>query len=221
MSRLRTGTTAPPLPTADAAGAPLPPVPADGLTHLQFRRFAGCPICNLHLRTFAVRHPELRAAGVRETAVFHSPAAELRPYADGLPFPLLADPEQRLYRAYGVERGARALLDPRVWPSVVRGLARSVPLVLRGRERPPAARPLGGRLGLPADFLLTTDGRIAAAHYGTHAADHWSVDQVLTLATEHRATEHRTSEHRATEHQVTEHQVTEHGDAAHRAADLA
>ncbi|MFF4342552.1 peroxiredoxin-like family protein [Kitasatospora sp. NPDC001540] len=187
MSRLRTGTTAPPLPaTADASGTPLPPVPADGLTHLQFRRFAGCPICNLHLRSFAVRHPQLREAGVREVAVFHSPADELRPYADGLPFPLLADPEQRLYRAYGVERGARALLDPRVWPSIVRGLARSVPLVLRGRERPPASRPLGGRLGLPADFLLTADGRIAAAHYGTHAADHWSVDQVLALAAEHR-----------------------------------
>nr|WP_285733441.1 peroxiredoxin-like family protein [Kitasatospora phosalacinea] len=164
----------------------MPPVPADGLTHLQFRRFAGCPICNLHLRGFAVRHPQLREAGVREVAVFHSPADELRPYADGLPFPLVADPEQRLYRAYGVERGARALLDPRVWPSIVRGLARSVPLVLRGRERPPASRPLGGRLGLPADFLLGSDGRIAAAHYGTHAADHWSVDQVLALAAAHR-----------------------------------
>ncbi|MFE1318704.1 peroxiredoxin-like family protein [Kitasatospora phosalacinea] len=201
MSRLRTGTTAPPLsPTATAAttadavtvtvtGAPLPPVPADGLTHLQFRRFAGCPICNLHLRSFAVRHPELREAGVREVAVFHSPADELRPYADGLPFSLVADPEQRLYRAYGVERGARALLDPRVWPSIVRGVARSIPLVLRGRERPPASRPLGGRLGLPADFLLTADGRVAAAHYGTHAADHWSVDQVLTLT----AAAHRTA----------------------------
>nr|WP_051777028.1 peroxiredoxin-like family protein [Kitasatospora phosalacinea] len=164
----------------------MPPVPADGLTHLQFRRFAGCPICNLHLRSFAVRHPELREAGVREVAVFHSPAEELRSYADGLPFSLVADPEQRLYRAYGVEHGARALLDPRVWPSIVRGVARSIPLVLRGRERLPASRPLGGRLGLPADFLLTADGRVAAAHYGTHAADHWSVDQVLSLAAAHR-----------------------------------
>ncbi len=186
MSRLRTGTTAPALPTADAAGAPLPPVPPDGLTHLQFRRFAGCPICNLHLRGFAVRHPELRAAGVREVVAFHSPAGELRPYADGLPFPLLADPERRLYRAYGVERGARALLDPRVWPSIVLGVLSGVPQVLRGRERLPSARPVGGRLGLPADFLIAADGRLLAAHYGTHAADHWPVAQVLALAAEHR-----------------------------------
>ncbi|MFJ4674861.1 peroxiredoxin-like family protein [Kitasatospora sp. NPDC088783] len=186
MSRLRTGTAAPALPATDAADTPLPPVPAGGLTHLQFRRFAGCPICNLHLRGFAVRHPELRAAEVREVVAFHSPAAELRPYADGLPFPLLADPERRLYRAYGVERGARALLDPRAWPSMARGVARSVPLVLRGRERPPSSRPVGGRLGLPADFLIAADGLVLAAHYGTHAADHWSVDRVLALAAEHR-----------------------------------
>ncbi|MDR3035122.1 MAG: AhpC/TSA family protein [Kitasatospora sp.] len=166
----------------------MPPAPPDGLTHLQFRRFAGCPICNLHLRGFAVRHSELRAAGVREVVAFHSPADELRPYADGLPFPLLADPERRLYRAYGVERGARALLDPRVWPSIVLGVLSGVPQVLRGRERLPSARPSGGRLGLPADFLIAADGRLLAAHYGTHAADHWPVAQVLTLAAEHRPT---------------------------------
>nr|WP_157032363.1 peroxiredoxin-like family protein [Kitasatospora cheerisanensis] len=161
-------------------------MPPGGLTHLQFRRFAGCPVCNLHLRGFAVRHGELSAAGVRETAVFHSPAEELRPHAGTLPFALVADPGQRLYRAYGVERGVRALLDPRAWPTILRAVLRSVPLVLRGRERPPASRPLGGRIGLPADFLLAADGRILAAHYGTHAADHWSVDQVLALAAAHR-----------------------------------
>jgi uncharacterized protein DUF6527 len=33
------------------------------LTHLQFRRFAGCPICNLHLQTFVARHGEIKNAG--------------------------------------------------------------------------------------------------------------------------------------------------------------
>ncbi|MFF0296085.1 peroxiredoxin-like family protein [Kitasatospora sp. NPDC004614] len=186
MSRLRIGTAAPTVPTTDTTGAPLPPVPAGGVTHLQFRRFAGCPICNLHLRQFAVRHRELQEAGIREAAVFHSPVEELRPYADGLPFALVADPSQRLYRMYGVGRGARALLDPRVWPAIARAVLVGIPLVLRGRERLPAARPLGGRLGLPADFLLAPDGRVLAAHYGTHAANHWTVDQVLALAATHR-----------------------------------
>ena len=54
------------------------PVPdAARLVHLQLRRYAGCPICSLHLRAFVHRHPELGAAGVREVVVFHSSAEEL------------------------------------------------------------------------------------------------------------------------------------------------
>ncbi|HLT61434.1 MAG TPA: hypothetical protein VK020_09600, partial [Microlunatus sp.] len=35
------------------------------LTHLQFRRYAGCPVCNRHLRATARRLDDLAAAGVR------------------------------------------------------------------------------------------------------------------------------------------------------------
>jgi hypothetical protein len=41
-------------------------------THLQFRRFAGCPICSLHLQSVAARHREIAAAGIREVVLFHS-----------------------------------------------------------------------------------------------------------------------------------------------------
>jgi hypothetical protein len=43
-------------------------------------------------------------------------------------------------------------------------------------------RPHGGRLGLPADFLIGPDGRVLAAKYGQHVDDHWSVDQLLRIA---------------------------------------
>ena len=33
---------------------------SDHLVHLQFRRFAGCPICHLHVRSLA-RRPRTRA----------------------------------------------------------------------------------------------------------------------------------------------------------------
>ena len=42
--------------------------------------------------------------------------------------------------------------------------------------------PHGGRLGLPADFLIAPDGRVMAAKYGEHADDQWSVDEMLALA---------------------------------------
>jgi peroxiredoxin len=197
MPRLPLDTVVPDRPFTDVAGAALAVTRPEGLVHVQFRRFAGCPVCNLHLRGFAVRHTELRAAGVTEVALFHSPADELRPYAAGLPFPLVADPGRELYRAYGVESGARALLDPRVWPTIARALTRSLVLIVRGRERPPATRPLGGRYGLPADFLIGPGGRVLAVHYGSHAADHWSVDDVLALAARHTPEEHGSARHPA------------------------
>ncbi len=49
------------------------PIPdPDRVVHLQFRRFAGCPI--------------LASAGIREVVVFHSTDQELRRYVDDLPF---------------------------------------------------------------------------------------------------------------------------------------
>jgi hypothetical protein len=154
----------------------------DRLVHLQFRRFAGCPVCNLHLRSFVRRHEEIEAAGIREVVVFHSPADELRQHTADLPFAVVADPDKRLYVEFGVESAPRALLDPRVWGPIVRAVLRSSWAILRGRERGPASRPHGGRFGLPADFLIAPDGSVLAAKYGEHAYDQWEVGELLELA---------------------------------------
>src|SRR5689334_5450681 len=118
-------------------GAEVPIPDPDLLVHLQFRRFAGCPVCNLHLRSIVRRHAEITAAGVREVVVFHSSAADLREHVADLPFAVVPDPQRRLYREFGVESARRALLNPRVWPTIVRAVARSSWALLRGRERPP------------------------------------------------------------------------------------
>jgi peroxiredoxin len=180
--KITVGTQVPVRELTAISGASVPVPDPGGLVHLQFRRFAGCPVCNVHLRSFAVRHAELAAAGVREVAVFHAPADELRPYVANLPFELVADPDKRLYAEFGVESAPRALLDPRAWPTIVRGvLVAAWGIARHGRPVPPG-KPHGGRLGLPADFLVGGDGRILAAKYGEHAADHWSVDDLLALA---------------------------------------
>lgn len=149
------------------------------LVHLQFRRFAGCPICNLHLRSVIARHDEIVAAGIREVAVFHSSPAELLAHHNAVPFAMVADPDKRLYREFGVESSARALLDPRAWLPAFRGVVR--------KRRPWALDLHGGPLGLPAEFLIDTDGRVLARKYGTHAYDQWTVDDLLRLAADCRA----------------------------------
>ncbi len=154
------------------------PDPTD-LVHLQFRRFAGCPICHLHLRSFVRRRAELEAARVREVIVFHARADELRVHAGELPFAVIADPDKRLYREFGVTSARRALLDPRVWGTILVAVARSAVAIVRGGEHAPSLHPYGGRFGLPADFLIDPHGRVVACKYGVHADDQWSVDELL------------------------------------------
>jgi hypothetical protein len=151
------------------------------IVHLQFRRFAGCPVCNLHLHSIVQRHGEILAASIREVIVFHTNAEELLEYAGDLPFAVIADPEKRLYAEFGVESGPRALLDPRAWIPILRGVIRSVRALFRGQPAP-SVTPHGGRFGLPADFLIPPDGRVLACRYGSHAYDQWSVDDILALS---------------------------------------
>ncbi|MEZ0049328.1 hypothetical protein ABIA30_000318 [Mycobacterium sp. MAA66] len=154
------------------------------LLHIQFRRFAGCPICNTHLREVTLRGDELAAAGIREVIVFHSSADELLRYQPDIPFDVVADPDKVLYRQFGVETSWRSLCNPRLWlrfAAVAATMWRTVRTTRRLQ-----LRPTGGELGQPADLLLNTRGEVVAVKYGRHAYDQWSVDEVLTLAGEFR-----------------------------------
>lgn len=152
------------------------------LIHLQFRRFAGCPVCNLHLHSFVRRHREVDEANIREVVVFHSRVADLATYAPDFPFALVADPGKKLFKEFGVQSSLRALLDPRVWPFIIAGIARSLFEIIAKGRAVPTTSPEGGRLGLPADFLIAPDGMVLACKYGNHAYDQWSVDEVIALA---------------------------------------
>ena len=143
--------------------------------HLQFRRYAGCPICNMHLRSVVQRHEEILAAGVREVVVFHSSAETMLGFQGELPFAVIADPDKNLYAEFGVESSLKAVLNPRAPLAGFR--ARSVVHSVHG------AMGIGEQhLGLPADFLIAPDGLVLAAKYGKYASDQWSVDELLDLA---------------------------------------
>lgn len=152
------------------------------LVHLQFRRFAGCPVCNLHVRSLMLRRAEIEAAGIREVLVFHSTAALLREHTADFPFAVIADPRKLLYAEFGVGATPRALLHPRAWLPILRAVLRSSVAVARRRERGPSLHPAGGRTGLPADFLIAPDGTVVAHRYGRHVYDQWSVDELLSFS---------------------------------------
>jgi hypothetical protein len=170
----------------DLDGHPVHLPDSHAIVHLQFRRFAGCPWCNLHLHSVAARYQEIQAAGVREVVVFNSTAADLLSYQGNPPFPVIADPTGRLYREFGVGLSARSILDPRAWPSGVRAIRaqRHQPPAADGRRHP--LFPGRAMFRLPADLLVGPDGRVLARHDGSHAADQWSVTELLDLADQAR-----------------------------------
>ncbi|TPG37001.1 peroxiredoxin-like family protein [Mycolicibacterium hodleri] len=158
-------------------------VPGSGkLVHLQFRRFAGCPICNVHLQSVIRRRDEITAAGIHEVVLFHSTPEELETYVDEMPLDLIADPDRTWYRRFGVETSLRSVADPRSMAPVVKAALGSRHADRRLRLSAGMHSANGGHLGLPADILIDTDGTVVDAKYGKHAADQWSVDELLQLA---------------------------------------
>jgi peroxiredoxin len=154
-------------------------VPGEQVVHLQFRRYAGCPVCNLHLHQVAQRIDDIKDAGIREVVFFHSEAEVMLPLQGQLPFETVADPGFEVYKEFGVGRitwrNAWRGLTWRSWRSAARGL----------RAAPSLRSALGDgetKLGLPAEFLIARDGRILALRYGKYVDDHWSVDELLEIS---------------------------------------
>jgi len=157
--------------TIDGARLDLPH-PGFAFTHFQFRRWIGCPICNLHVAAFRRRAAQIAAANIREVMFFHSTADEIRSFDPDLPFDLVGDVARAHYRRFGVERGWKFLSSWRVVRDGLRGVA-------AGKFRFADSH---GIDGLPADFLVASNGFVVAAQYGEDAADHWGVDELLATA---------------------------------------
>jgi peroxiredoxin len=107
-------------------GTRIPLPDPERLVHLQFRRYAGCPVCNMHLRSFAKRDSEIVAAGIKEVVVFHSSTEKMIEFQGQLPFAAIADPQKKLYAEVGADRkmSPLAAMSPRSWATALNALAR-------------------------------------------------------------------------------------------------
>lgn len=148
------------------------PDPFRKLTHLQFRRFSGCPICNYHLHTFSKNAAKLTSAGIQEIVLFHSSVAEMRKFQHDIPFVMVADSKKLLYKKFGVEKSLLATMHPSALWACFRG-------IVLGKM---GLKVENGPFGLPADILINQQGVIVAVKYGKHAYDQWELDELLELA---------------------------------------
>lgn len=142
---------------------------------LSFYRNAACAICNLRVHKLIRQYPEYKHKGLDMLAIFESPTANLLQYVgrQDAPFPIVGDPEARLYDLYGVETSeekaqatmADASTTERIKEAAEAGFA------LTQEEGSNFYR-------MPADFLIDPDGVIREAFYSEIIGQHLNLEQV-------------------------------------------
>lgn len=135
-------------------------------TALVFLRYWGCPLCQYDIRLLAQSHDRITAKGGQLLVVLQSDPAGLAAKLEkpeALPFAIICDPEQKLYRQFGIEAAAN--------------MAKMADFKMLGRMV--KATKLGIRHGeyegeekqLPAAFVVDGDRKILYAHYAASVSD--------------------------------------------------
>jgi thioredoxin-dependent peroxiredoxin len=171
--RFKPGDAAPPFEALTTTGAVLSSNQLKGkFTILSFHRYVGCPLCNLAIRSFAKQAPKVLQSGLNIVNVFESSDANLKSAVSiwgDIDFPVVADHAGKLFQTFRVESSVLGALRT----------AGSMGQVFEALRTPkPPIKKDGSDLRLPASFFLSPDLRIFDVHYGKHAGDALTPEQV-------------------------------------------
>lgn len=139
---------------------------------LSFFRYASCPFCNLRVHELIQRYPHFQSAGLSIITVFESPLSQIRRYVGRQkpPFPIIADPQRRLYQQYGVQSSWWAYLKS------ARRLNRLLDAIFNKGYH--LGRMDGDKAIVPADFLLNPGMTLHTVFYGSDISDHLPLEIV-------------------------------------------
>jgi peroxiredoxin len=136
---------------------------------LSFYRNAACAICNLRVHRLIERYPAYQRGELELLAVFESPRESILQYVgrQDAPFPIVADPQARLYALYGVEvseeKVTKTMSMAETQATIGEAAAQGFVLT----------REAGSNFNrMPADFLIGPDLTIQRAHYAEYVMDH-------------------------------------------------
>lgn len=176
--RLKVGDTVPVRVFSDVRGQPLDLSAYTGQrVLLTFFRYVGCPVCNVRAHELMEQHKKLEAAGIRVIAIYQSSPELLLSFEDteGIPFSVVADPDGVLYKQFAVRKSFFGLVGSMLKKDVRAKAKQGESLYAAGA--PPKRD--GALTRLPADFLISPDGKVLRAHYGKHIADHIPLQELL------------------------------------------
>ena len=145
---------------------------------LSFYRNVSCPFCNRRVHQIMGNNVKLKNTGVQLVFLFESSNEKLKSsvFHQGIsPWPLIGDPDKKVYRSYGVENSTLKMMKTMIVSSV--GQAKKDTKELNLPEDKDASMNL-----IPADFFIDENFKIVKAHYGKHLDDHVSIEELKAYA---------------------------------------
>jgi peroxiredoxin Q/BCP len=145
-----------------------------------FFRHAGCPFCNLRVHALTKVHKELQEKGMEMIFFFESKKeVMLRSmfHKEVSPIPLIADPEKKMYAAYGLEESRSIAIKSHLSTfvqTVFKASRAGVPIHLMASGE--------SFNTIPAEFLIDYDLSIKKVHYAQGLNDRLSMDLVKHFA---------------------------------------
>ena len=136
---------------------------------LSFYRYASCPLCNLRVSELIQNFEDLKRKGIHIVAFFQSSKDSIMSSVgkQNAPFPIIADPERKIYKKYGIERS---------WIGYIRGgVSTTMFKALRNGFK--IGKMEGWKNLLPADFLIE-NLVIKRAYYGKNISDHIPIEEI-------------------------------------------
>lgn len=145
-------------------------------TALIFLRYWGCPLCQYDIHLLAQAHEELTAGGGQVLVVLQSDPeglAEKLGDEKALPFPIICDPEQKLYREFVIEPAASMMKMADL--KMVGRIMKATKLGFKHGEYE------GNEQQLPAAFVVDAERKVLYAHYAASVSDMPDAAQLARL----------------------------------------
>jgi len=165
--------------TAYAQGLRLKDAVAGKPAAIVFLRYYGCPLCQYDIHLFAEGYSRIHEAGGQLFIVLQSSPERIRQkVAPGqLPFPILCDPDQLLYKAFDIHPAPskEAMLGGKL-EEKAKGI-QAMGLIHGDYE--------GEELQLPAAFVVKEDLELIYVRYGENIADIPTVEELLPYLSAH------------------------------------
>ncbi len=145
---------------------------------LGFYRNVSCPYCNRRVHQIMGNNVRLKQKNVQMIFLFESSNQKLTSsiFHKGIsPWPLIGDPEKKIYNLYGVEESVTKTIKTPLFSSLL--LAKKYTKDLNLPKDNEASKTL-----IPADFFIDENQKIVKAHYGNHLDDHVPFDELKAYA---------------------------------------